>query len=200
MVEVRFHSLGGQGAVTLINMLARAGDLIGKYVQAFPFFGAERRGAPVMSFVRVDDRPIALRSQIYRPDFLVIMSPSLVDTALEEGTKPETVLLVNMPEEEAKKRLNRLPFAVYAADATPIALDLGMEVEGMPVINMAFLGAVSFVTELVPLDAIGEVLKENVSPSRLEASIEAARRGFTAVREIRKARAAGGEIKKSAAS
>ncbi len=74
MVEVRFHSLGGQGAVTLINMLAQAGDLVGRNVQAFPFFGAERRGAPVMCFLRMDDKPIDLRSQIYRPDFLVVMS------------------------------------------------------------------------------------------------------------------------------
>jgi 2-oxoacid:acceptor oxidoreductase gamma subunit (pyruvate/2-ketoisovalerate family) len=200
MVEVRFHSLGGQGAVTLINMLARAGDLIGKHVQAFPFFGAERRGAPVMSFVRMDESPIALRSQIYRPDFLVVMSPSLIQVALDEGTKESTAILVNMPEEAARRQLSGLPYAVYSVDATPIAIDLGMEVEGMPVVNIAFLGAVSFVTELVPLEAIGEVLKENVSPSRVEASIEAARRGFTAVREVRKARAAGGERKKSAAS
>lgn len=200
MVEIRFHSLGGQGAVTLINMLAQAGDLIGRHVQAFPFFGAERRGAPVMSFVRMDDEEIALRSQIYRPDFLVVMSPSLVETALEEGTKEGTVLLVNMAEDEAWSRTSSLPLTVYAVDATPIAIDLGMEVEGMPIVNIAFLGAVSFVTELVPLEAITEVLKASTPPSRLEASMEAARRGFTSVVEIKRAAAAPHREKRSAAS
>jgi 2-oxoisovalerate ferredoxin oxidoreductase gamma subunit len=198
MVEVRFHSLGGQGAVTLINMMARAGDLIGRQVQAFPFFGAERRGAPVMCFLRMDDKPIDLRSQIYRPDFLVIMSPSQVDAAIAEGTKESTVLLVNMKEEEARKNLAHLPFGVYAVDGTSIAIELGMEVEGLPVVNIAFLGAVSFVTELVPLEAITDVLRENMPPARLEASMEAVRRGFTSVVEIRKAPAR--REKKSAAS
>jgi 2-oxoisovalerate ferredoxin oxidoreductase gamma subunit len=198
MVEVRFHSLGGQGAVTLINMMAQAGDLIGRHVQAFPFFGAERRGAPVMCFLRMDDKPIDLRSQIYRPDFLVIMSPSQVDAAIAEGTKENTVLLVNMKEEEAKKSLEHLPFAIYAVDGTSIAIELGMEVEGLPVVNIAFLGAVSFVTEMVPLEAITDVLRENSPPGRLEASMEAARRGFTSVVEIKKAPAK--REKRSAAS
>ena len=187
MVEVRFHSLGGQGAVTLVNMLAQAGDLVGKQVQAFPFFGAERRGAPVMCFLRMDDKAIDLRSQIYRPDYLVVMSPAVLDAALAEGTKESTQLLVNMGEGEARQRLAHLPFAVYAVDATSIAIELGMEVEGMPVVNIAFLGAVSFVTELVPLEAIGEVLREHTPAARVEASMEAARRGFTSVVEIRKA-------------
>ncbi len=189
MVEVRFHSLGGQGAVTLINMLARAGDLAGKYVQAFPFFGAERRGAPVKCFLRMDDRPIHLRSQIYRPDFLVVMSPAVLDLALKEGTKESTVLLVNMEREEAEIKLAGLPFTAFAVDGTSIAIDLGMEVEGLPVTNIAFLGAVSYVTELVPLEAVTEVIKESTPPARLEASMEAARRGFTSVVEVKKAEA-----------
>ena len=191
MVEVRFHSLGGQGAVTLINMLARAGDLVGRHVQAFPFFGAERRGAPVMCFLRMDDKPIDLRSQIYRPDFLVVMSPSVLDAAIAEGTKESTVLLVNMEEGEARKRLSRLPFRSFAVDGTSIAIDLGMEVEGLPVTNIAFLGAVSCVTELVTLEAVSDVIRESVPASRLEASMEAARRGFTSVVEMVKASAGG---------
>jgi len=199
MVEVRFHSLGGQGAVTLINMLAQAGDLVGRHVQAFPFFGAERRGAPVMCFLRMDDKPIDLRSQIYRPDFLVVMSPSVLDAAITEGTKEKTVLLVNMKEEEARDRLEQLPFESFSVDGTSIAIELGMEVEGLPVTNIAFLGAVSFVTELVPLEAVTEVIRENTPASRLDASMEAARRGFTSVVEIRKAKAqagGGGEVRR----
>ena len=200
MVEVRFHSLGGQGAVTLINMLASAGDLIGRNVQAFPFFGAERRGAPVKCFLRMDDKPIDLRSQIYQPDFLVVMSPSVLDVAVEEGTKEGTVLLVDMKEDQAKSALAHLPFTSYAVDGTSIAIDLGMEVEGLPVVNIAFLGAVSYVTELVPLEAITEVIRDSTPESRAEASMEAARRGFTSVIEIKKAKAPAQRERKNAAS
>ena len=200
MVEVRFHSIGGQGAVTLINMLAQAGDLVGRNVQAFPFFGAERRGAPVMCFLRMDDKTIDLRSQIYRPDFLVVMSPSVLEMAIEEGTKENTVLLVNMKEEEARNRLEKVPFTSYAVDGTSIAIELGMEVEGLPVVNIAFMGAVSFVTELVPLEAVTEVIRENTPASRLEASMEAARRGFTSVVEIKKVKAPVRHERKGAAA
>jgi 2-oxoacid:acceptor oxidoreductase gamma subunit (pyruvate/2-ketoisovalerate family) len=181
-------------------MLAQAGDLVGRKVQAFPFFGAERRGAPVMCFLRMDDKTIDLRSQIYRPDFLVVMSTSVLDAALAEGTKESTVLLVNMKEEEAKNRLAHLPFTSYAIDGTSIAIELGMEVEGMPVTNIAFLGAVSFVTELVPLEAVSDIIRENTPASRLEASMEAARRGFTSVVEIKKAKPVARRVRKSAAS
>lgn len=173
---------------------------MGKKVQAFPFFGAERRGAPVMCFLRMDDKPIDLRSQIYRPDFLVVMSPSVLDAALKEGTKDSTVILVNMKEDVARDSLSHLPFEVHAIDGTSIAIDLGMEVEGLPVTNIAFLGAVSFVTELVPLEAVTEVIRQNTPASRLEANMEAARRGFTSVVEINRAKAPAQRERKNAAS
>jgi 2-oxoacid:acceptor oxidoreductase gamma subunit (pyruvate/2-ketoisovalerate family) len=200
MVEVRFHSLGGQGAVTLINMLAQAGDLVGHRVQAFPFFGAERRGAPVRAYVRMDDKEIYLRSEISRPDYLVIMSPSLIEAGLQEGTKEDTVVLVNMTEQEGKEHLSDLPFEVNVVDATSIAIELGMEVEGMPVVNIVFLGAVSYLTELVSLEAVTDVIRESVPPRRLESSMEAARRGFTSVVKIKEVKAKSEKNKKSAAS
>jgi len=200
MVEVRFHSLGGQGAVTLINMLAQAGDLVGHRVQAFPFFGAERRGAPVRAYVRMDEKEIYLRSEISRPDYLVIMSPSLIEAGLKEGTKEDTVVLVNMTEQEGKEHLSDLPFEVNVVDATSVAIELGMEVEGMPVVNIVFLGAVSYLTELVSLEAVTEVIRESVPPRRVEASMEAARRGFTSVVKIKEVKAKSPKSKRSAAS
>jgi 2-oxoacid:acceptor oxidoreductase gamma subunit (pyruvate/2-ketoisovalerate family) len=200
MVEVRFHSLGGQGAVTLINMLAQAGDLVGHRVQAFPFFGAERRGAPVRAYVRMDDKEIYLRSEISRPDYLVIMSPSLIEAGLPEGTKEDTVVLVNMTEQDGKEHLSDLPFEVNVVDATSIAIELGMEVEGMPVVNIVFLGAVSYLTELVSLEAVTDVIRESVPPRRLDSSMEAARRGFTSVVKIKEVKAKSEKSKKSAAS
>ncbi len=186
MVEIRFHSLGGQGAVTLIHLLAMAGDRMGRFVQAFPFFGAERRGAPVKSYLRVDERPIYLRSQIYRPDYVVVMNLGQTEMALSEGTKENTIFIFNATEEEAS-RLNHIPFEAYRVDATSIALDLGMEVEGMPLVNIPFLGAVARVTGLVNMEAIAEVLRESYPPDRAEASLEAARRGFVSVVKFKEA-------------
>jgi 2-oxoacid:acceptor oxidoreductase gamma subunit (pyruvate/2-ketoisovalerate family) len=200
MVEIRLHSLGGQGAVTLINMLAQAGDLVGHRIQAFPFFGAERRGAPVRSYVRMDDKEIYLRSEISRPDFLVIMSPSLIEAGLAEGTKEDTVLLVNMTEQEGRDHLSDLPYEVNIIDATPIAIELGMEVEGMPVVNIVFLGAVSYMTEVVSLEAVTDVIRDNVPSRRVESSMEAARRGFTSVVKIKEAKAKPQKSRKDAAS
>ncbi|MHB8780448.1 MAG: 2-oxoacid:acceptor oxidoreductase family protein [Candidatus Geothermincolia bacterium] len=181
MVEIRFHSVGGQGAVTLIRMLALAGDKVGLEVQAFPFFGAERRGAPVKSFARFDSESIDLHSQIYQPDFLVVMQSTLMDLALSEGLKKDTVILVNERREEAVAKYGHIQQPVLCVDATSIALDLELEVEGMPLVNIPTFGAISFATEVVPLETVVEVIRESTAPRHLEKSVEAARRGFTAV-------------------
>ena len=73
MIEIRFHGRGGQGSVTAAEILAKAAFKDGKYVQAFPFFGVERRGAPVMAFTRIDDKPIDIRYQIYTPDYVLVL-------------------------------------------------------------------------------------------------------------------------------
>ncbi len=78
MIEVRFHGRGGQGAVTSAEIVALAAIEEGKYAQGFPSFGPERRGAPVATFARVDDKPIRLRSKIYQPDVAVVLDPSLL--------------------------------------------------------------------------------------------------------------------------
>lgn len=173
--------------MTLIYLLAMAGDRMGRFVQAFPFFGAERRGAPVKSYLRMDDKPIYLRSQIYRPDYVVVMNLGQMDMAISEGTKEDTVFILNATGEEAS-RLGHIPFEAYRVDATAIALELGMEVEGMPLVNIPFLGAVAHVTGLVNMEAIAEVLRETYPPDRAELSLEAARRGFTSVVRFKTAR------------
>ncbi|HEC49808.1 MAG TPA: pyruvate synthase, partial [Candidatus Desulfofervidus auxilii] len=78
MLEIRFHGRGGQGAVTCTELIAKAAIAEGKYAQAFPSFGAERRGAPVTAFLRVSDRPIRIRQNIYEPDVIVVLDPTLL--------------------------------------------------------------------------------------------------------------------------
>ena len=90
MREIRFHGRGGQGAVIASKILAEAFFREGKYVQSFPAFGAERRGAPVAAFTRVDENPIRIRTQIYAPDTVVVLDPSLLESAdITSGLKPK---------------------------------------------------------------------------------------------------------------
>ena len=89
MIEIRWHGRGGQGAVTSVEMMALAAIEAGKYAQGFPAFGPERRGAPVMAFNRVSDKPIKIRSGIYQPDVVVVLDPSLVSLVpVTDGLKP----------------------------------------------------------------------------------------------------------------
>ncbi len=96
MIEIRFHGRGGQGAVTSAELVAQAAIGAGKFATAFPSFGPERRGAPVVAFARVDDRPVRLRSKIYCPDVVVVLDPSLLEIANPaEGIRDGGVLVIN---------------------------------------------------------------------------------------------------------
>ncbi len=105
MIEIRWHGRGGQGAVTSVEMMALAAIEAGKYAQGFPAFGPERRGAPVMAFNRVSDKPIKIRSGIYRPDVVVVLDPSLVSLVpVTDGLKPDGTLIVNTSKTAAEIR------------------------------------------------------------------------------------------------
>lgn len=96
ILEIRFHGRGGQGAVTAARILAIAANNEGKFSQAFPAFGPERRGAPVQAFTRIDDRPITLRTQIYEPNYVIVLDPSLLTCVdIEEGLKKDGLVLIN---------------------------------------------------------------------------------------------------------
>src|SRR4030067_422369 len=96
MIEIRWHGRGGQWAVTSVEMLALAAIEEGKYAQGFPSFGPERRGAPVIAFARVDEKPIRLRSKIYQPDVVVVLDPTLLKILdPSQGLKPGGLLIIN---------------------------------------------------------------------------------------------------------
>ncbi|SRR5450759_3908297 len=179
---MRVHGLGGQGAVTLVTWLARVGYQQGKHVQAFPFFGAERRGAPVKAFVRIDEVPIDLRSQVYQPDLLVVMSPDLTGIAIEEGIKPEGQMLVSAGAELAEKLATRFAREIYYIDAVGIAIDLGLEVDGMPMVNLPLFGAVVSQSDTAPLGEVLRVVREVASKrGNVEAYEKAATGGFEGI-------------------
>lgn len=158
MKEIRIHGRGGQGGVTAAELLARAAFKEGKWVQAIPFFGAERRGAPVKAFARIADEPILIRSQVYNPDYVVVLDSTLLDLVdVTEGLKKDGIVVINTTQkpDEIKLRQGRLA----TVDATGIALELQLLVAGLPVLNTTMLGAFSRATDEIKLDSVLEVIR-----------------------------------------
>lgn len=140
MYEIRIHSRGGQGGVTAARMMASAAVKDGKFATACPFYGAERRGAPIVSFVRIDDAPVRIYSQITKPDMVVVLDPTVMETVnVLDGLKEGGVIFVNT--HEALKFPPQ--FKAYCADLTSIALAKNMFVAGSPILNTPVIGAMA---------------------------------------------------------
>jgi 2-oxoacid:acceptor oxidoreductase gamma subunit (pyruvate/2-ketoisovalerate family) len=159
MIEIRWHGRGGQGGVTSAELLAKAAFYDGyKGVQAFPYFGAERRGAPVKAFTRISDSEINVRSQIYEPDIVAVLDPSIIDLIdVTEGLKEGGKIIVNIDKAPSELELKG---KVYTYDGTGIALKHGLLVAGLPVVNTTMLGAFAKATGLVKLDTVQKVICE----------------------------------------
>ena len=177
IVEIRWHGRGGQGAVLASRILAMACFLEGKWSQAFPFFGAERRGAPVMAFTRVSDRPVRLRSQIYSPDALVFLDPMFLSLpAALDGLKPEGVLVANWSghPRDIKAKASK----IATVDATDIAVKLGLSVASMTIPNTAMVGSLIKVTGLVDLGSTKGALRELMTEKLVEVNEKALELGY----------------------
>jgi pyruvate ferredoxin oxidoreductase gamma subunit len=179
MIEVRIHGRGGQGNVVAAYLLATAAFNEGWHAQAFPAFGAERRGAPVVAFVRLNDKPIRRRCQVAAPDFLIIQDEALLQVpGITEGLKPGGSILLNSTHskesfaDSIKNNLVTLP-----------ATQLAAEHLGRPVPNTALLSAFIKLTGLLPQSALSHALEERFKGDVLAkniALIEAAAAGLTA--------------------
>ena len=166
MIEIRFHGRGGQGAVTAAQILAKAAFYDGKFCQAFPFFGVERRGAPVMAFTRIDDKKITLGCQIYEPDYVVVQDATLLESVnVVEGLKKDGAVIINT----VKDDLN-LGYKTYTIDATGIALD----VLGVPIVNTAMVGAFAGVTKLVSIESVKKAILDTFKGKLGEKNAKAA--------------------------
>ncbi len=173
MVEIRFHGRGGQGAVVASKVLASALFREGKSVQSFPAFGVERRGAPVMAFLRIDDHRIKLRSNVYRPDHVVVLDPTLIGVVdVTSGLKLNGWIILNSDHhpEEFKRFVS---FRVATVDASKIAVENHLGSRTQPIVNTAILGALSRVTGLVGIDAVVQAIQEAI-PTKKEANTRAA--------------------------
>jgi len=182
-MEIRFHGRGGQGAVIASELLAQAAFLEGKYPQSFPFFGVERRGAPVAAFTRIDDRPIAVRTSITTPDIVVVLDAGLMRTIrVTAGLKPNGLLLVNTdkaPEAVAERFTGR----VATVDATEIALAHGLGTRSTPIVNTAVLGALARASRVVSLDSVLQAIVRFV-PAKQEANRLAAEVAYREVKVL----------------
>lgn len=139
MFEIRIHSRGGQGGVTAARLIALAAIRDGKYATAFPFYGAERRGAPVVSFVRIDSKPIKVYSQIREPDMVVVLDSSVMDTNdVLHGLKKSGSVLINSAHTH-----DFSGFRTYNVDLTGIALRESLVIAGSPILNTPVLGAMA---------------------------------------------------------
>jgi len=178
ITEIRWHGRGGQGAVLASRILAKACFLEGKWTQAFPFFGAERRGAPVMAFSRISDEPIKLRSQIYYPDVLVFLDPMFLSMPKAmEGFKESGILVVNTERNPEEIRVEKAS-KVATVPATSIAVDLGLAVAGLPIPNTVMVGAVIKATGLASLNSAKQAIKELIKGSLLQANERAVEIGY----------------------
>ncbi len=159
LTEIRWHGRGGQGAVTSAELLAQAAINEGNYAQAFPAFGAERRGAPVIAFVRIDDsHPIRIRAEITEPDIVVVLDPTLLRVVnVASGLKSDGIQVVNTPKEPADIRRE---FGITGTLATVDATMIARELLGVPIVNTAMIGALLKAAGLVKLESLIEPLKE----------------------------------------
>jgi pyruvate ferredoxin oxidoreductase gamma subunit/2-oxoisovalerate ferredoxin oxidoreductase gamma subunit len=177
MIAIRFHGRGGQGAVIASKLLATALFSEGWEVQAFPSFGAERSGAPVMAFLRVDREKINTHYNVYEPDHVIVLDPVLLQTVnVTTGLRAGGWVVVNTP--KAPDALG-LPdeFNVATCDATGIALAHGLGSRTMPIVNTAMAGAFAAATSLVGLSAIVAAIPDLV-PVEVAANQSAAGDAF----------------------
>lgn len=178
-VEVRWHGRGGQGAVTSAELVALASIHEGKFAQAFPSFGPERRGAPVLAFNRIDSvSPIRVRAAVTQPDIVLVLDPGLLNiTDVVSGLKQDGTLVVNSSRTLDDIKLDFSgPWKLAAVNATAIA----REMLGVPIVNTTMLGALVKATEIVDLESLFEPIQERFGP-RGQANIDACRKAYEKV-------------------
>ena len=183
MIEVRIHGRGGQGAVVASAVLASALFYDGRYVQAFPAFGVERRGAPVMAFTRWDFKPIRIRTNVYYPNHIIVLDWTLILEGVDvaTGLKDNGWILINSSKNLEVGDFSK--FKVAIVDAGSIAMNHKLGTPTAPVINTAILGAFSKITGMVTIGSVIRAIRDNV-PDKQEENVAAAREAYSKVHRV----------------
>jgi pyruvate ferredoxin oxidoreductase gamma subunit len=180
MIEVRFHGRGGQGAVTSAELMARTAIGGGKYAQAFPNFGPERRGAPVTAYLRISDSPIRVREKVYHPNVVVVLDPSIMSvTKVDTGLKEDGFLIINSARPAAEIRK---AFGFKQKIATVDALHIALEELKAPITNTVMMGALSKVLGVATPDQVRGPLEARFGPSLAPKNLKAFTRAFEAAK------------------
>lgn len=183
LYEIRFHGRGGQGAVVASILLADAAFHEGRGVQGFPFFGVERRGAPVVAHARLGEGEIRLACEVASPDAVVVLDPTLVaglGQKLCAGLRPGGLVLVNTRRPARELPLCPRDGRIATVDATGIARRHGLGSAANPIVNTAILGALVRLTGVVAMEDLERAIREK-APANPEANVAAAREAADAV-------------------
>jgi len=185
MFQVRIHGRGGQGVVTAAEMLSVAAFLEGRNAQAFPSFGSERTGAPVVAFCRIDDKEIRLREPVMQPDALIIQDPTLLHQVdVFAGLKKDGYILINTNHSFEHLGLTELVQGWrHERLCTVSATELSLKHVGRPMPNVPLLGGFAAVSGTVQLASVIEAIRQRFSGKVAEGNIAAASEAFAIVRQ-----------------
>ncbi len=186
VLEIRWHGRAGQGAVMAANNLAQILGELGKYTQAYPEYGAEKRGAPVEAFDRISDSPIRIHSRIEEPQLILVLDQTLLRTVdVCEGAPPNAIVIINSnrQQDELRQKLNIGERRFYVLDGSKIALDeIGVDIPNTPM-----LGALVKVTNLADIDNFNEkfraLMGKKFTSKIIEGNLKAAKRGYEEVKQ-----------------
>ncbi|MEJ5999291.1 2-oxoacid:acceptor oxidoreductase family protein [Paucibacter soli] len=186
MLQIRIHGRGGQGVVTAAELLSLAAFEQGRHAQAFPSFGSERTGAPVVAFCRIAEREIRLREPILAPDVLIVQDPTLLHQVdVFQGLKPDGYVLIN-----SRRSFDELGLAEVAARflfherlTTVPATEIALKHLGRPLPNAVLLGGFAALSGLVSLAAVSHAIRDKFSGKLADANIAAAAEAFEFVRQ-----------------
>jgi pyruvate ferredoxin oxidoreductase gamma subunit len=185
MLEVRIHGRGGQGVVTAAELLSLAAFVEGRHAQAFPSFGSERTGAPVVSFCRIHDKPIRLREPIAEPDVLIVQDPTLLhQVAVFSGLRPDGYILINTERTFEELGIGELATRFRRERLLTVpATELAREHLGRPLPNAVLLGGFAALTGLISLAALEQAIREKFAGRLADGNAAAAEAAFGYVRE-----------------
>lgn len=184
MLQVRFHGRGGQGVVTAAEMLSIAAFEQGRHAMAFPSFGSERTGAPVVAFCRIDDREIRLREPILAPDVLIIQDPTLLHQVdVFQGLQPEGYVLINSTRSFDELGVGDIVRRFRHERLTHVpATEIAMKHLGRPVANAVLLGGFAALSGLITLDAVAHAIRDKFSGKVAEGNVAAAAEAYEYIR------------------
>ena len=183
MLQIRIHGRGGQGVVTAAELLSIAAFAQGRHAQAFPSFGSERTGAPVVAFCRIADREIRLREPILAPDVLIVQDPTLLHQVdVFQGLQPEGYVLIN-----SQRDFHALGLADIAQRnahwCSVPATEIAIRHLGRPLPNAVMLGGFAALSSLITLAAVAHAIRHKFSAKVAEANVAAATEAFEFIRQ-----------------